>query len=577
VLRKSLLLTLALALTGCWTKKSESPPAVRPSKGIFVPHRIALVIGNANYSGQRKLVNTLNDAADMADAFERLGFDVILANDTTMEEMDKAVVKFLRRIQKDDLAFFYFSGHGMAVDEENYLLPVDFSASSESSMDLRAYRASLIRDKLDRSGARLRVMVLDACRNNPYAKGKGEEGLKKIASSVEGTLIAFATNPGNVARETEGRNSLYTRYLLEALREPRTDLESMIHDVAEQVYESSDRRQTPYRDGFVNGKFYFKDPPAPSGDAAREAWNLVKDSGRRDLLEGFLKEYGSSEYAGLARIKIQALGQGGPSRGEERVNPKDGLTYVWIPPGKFRMGCSEGDNECYDDEKPAHEVEITKGFWMGQTAVTVGAWKKYRAATGAGALDTEDDLGRKINEGAGDDRLPAVGMKWDEARSYCQWSGMRLITEAEYELAARAGTEGARYGSLEEIAWYGDNSGRKRIDSAAIVRDDEKNYYKRLFANGNGPKPVGLKSPNANGLYDILGNVYTWTSDWYGEKYYAASPQTNPAGPPSGDKRVVRGGSWVSDTRNVRASYRNGDVPSYRYNNIGVRCGGELR
>jgi formylglycine-generating enzyme required for sulfatase activity len=202
---------------------------------------------------------------------------------------------------------------------------------------------------------------------------------------------------------------------------------------------------------------------------------------------------------------------------------------------------------------------------------------QYRNATGSVALADKDNWGRKLNEAGGNDRLPAVAMTWDEGKSYCEWAGMRLITEAEYEFAARAGTEGSRYGSLDETAWYGDNSGNKRIDSEAIWRDDQKNYSQRLFDNGNGPKPVGLKLPNANNLYDILGNVYTWTSDWYGEKYYAASPETDPSGPPSGTARVVRGGSWGNFTGGVRASYRNGVDPTDRDDNIGVRCGGELR
>jgi hypothetical protein len=520
VLRKSLLLTLALALTGCWTKKPESPSAPRASKGIFVPHRIALVIGNANYSGQRELHNTLYDAADMADAFEKLGFDVILEKNTTMREMDKAVVRFLARIKKDDLAFFYFSGHGMAVDEENYLLPVDFSPDPQQSMDQLAYRASKIRDEMDRSGAQLRVMVLDACRNNPYAKGKGDEGLKTMGSrQAEGTLIAFATNDGNVARETDGRNSLYTGYLLEALRDPKSDLERLLHNVAVQVYDASGKRQFPYLHGSVAGEFYFKDPPAPSGDAAREAWNLVKDSGRRDLLEGFLKEYGSSEYAGLARIKIQALGAGGPARGEERVNPKDGLTYVWIPPGKFRMGCSEGDTECDDDEKPAHEVEIAKGFWLGESEVTQAAYQKV--------------VGKNPSYHKGVD-LPVEQVNWNEAVSYCRAIGGRLPTEAEWEYAARAGSSGARYGDVDRIAWTDANSG------------------------GN-THSVKHKDPNAWGLYDMLGNVWEWVEDVY----------------PGTQSRTLRGGSFNLSPRDARSSNRGRSVPGVHNDDLGFRCAWE--
>jgi formylglycine-generating enzyme len=261
--------------------------------------------------------------------------------------------------------------------------------------------------------------------------------------------------------------------------------------------------------------------------------------------------------------------------GDRKVNPKDGLTYIWIPPGRFTMGCSERDTQCYGTEKPAHEVTISKGFWMGQTAVTVGAYKRYAQATGKSMPPEKDSFGRSLNAAVGNDSLPVVAATWDEATAYCGWAGMRLPTEAEWELAARGGTRGSRYGDLDEIAWYADNGGRRRIDSTLIWSTDQKNYAKKLFDNGNGPKPVGQKQPNAYGLYDILGNVWQWIADWYSEKYYATSEKNNPSGPPGGVWRALRGGSWSDGPQNVRVSGRSGFVPGFGDGGIGVRCVGE--
>jgi formylglycine-generating enzyme required for sulfatase activity len=267
-----------------------------------------------------------------------------------------------------------------------------------------------------------------------------------------------------------------------------------------------------------------------------------------------------------------------PIPGEKKLNARDGQEYVWIPAGQFMMGCSVGDHDCLGDEE-LHSVTISKGFWMGQTAVTSGSWKRYRAAAGTKALPTSDKYGRKNWNEAGDDNMPAVMLTWDEARSYCEWAGMRLPTEAEWEYAARAGTSTARYGELHSIAWSGENSGNQVINTIAVengVNLDPILYQQKLFENGNFVHAVGQRTPNPWRLFDILGNVYTWTADWYDASYYARSELKDPTGPPSGKTRVARGGSWLSDPNFVRVSYRNAIDPTERNFGVGCRCVGEL-
>ena len=262
--------------------------------------------------------------------------------------------------------------------------------------------------------------------------------------------------------------------------------------------------------------------------------------------------------------------------GTTEVNPKDGLTYVWIPPGKFQMGCSPSDSECDNNEKPAHEVTITRGFWMGQTAVTVDAWKRYVQARGKSMPAEPVRLGRALNPGWRVGQQPVVNVNWEDAAGFCAWNGGRLPTEAEWEYAGRAATDGARYGDLDEIAWYADNSGLQRLDSRSIFRTDRANYFRRLNGNGDGPHPVELKRPNGWNLYDMLGNVWQWTSDWYGENYYGQRDTIDPKGPLGGDRRAMRGGSWDSYPSDVRVSYRYWqERPDRRGDWIGFRCVGE--
>ncbi|MBZ5670431.1 MAG: formylglycine-generating enzyme family protein [Acidobacteriia bacterium] len=228
--------------------------------------------------------------------------------------------------------------------------------------------------------------------------------------------------------------------------------------------------------------------------------------------------------------------------GTGRENFKDGLKYNWMPPGTFIMGCSADDNECDDAEKPPHRVKIRKGFWIGQTEVTVAAYKRFAAATGRQMPDAPT-----FNKGWGNDAMPIVNVTWNEAHDYCMWAGGRLPTEAEWEYAARGGSAEARYGNLDEIAWYKRNSGDQ-------------------------PHKVAQKRANGFGLFDILGNAAEWVNDYYDDKYYSRSPSADPLGPESGQDNVLRGGDWHDDSLWVRVSNRPWTMPWQRFNSTGFRC-----
>jgi formylglycine-generating enzyme required for sulfatase activity len=253
-----------------------------------------------------------------------------------------------------------------------------------------------------------------------------------------------------------------------------------------------------------------------------------------------------------------------------KVNPKDGLTYVWIPAGKFMMGCSAGDTHCAADQKPAHLVTITKGFWIGQTEVTQKAFVKVARANPKflHAFQEEDEMNHYPVAAEGDINpsifkgpdLPVEQLRWAVAGQYCEAVGMRLPTEAEWEYAARGGSDKPTWGPLGQIAWY---------NTAPLT-------VLPYPPDGNGSThPVAQKEPNGYGLYDILGNVWEWTADWYGP--YAAAAQVDPTGPEHGVDRVMRGGGWDTGAP-LSVSTRGHYEPWVRGGNFGgdrgVRCVG---
>ena len=219
---------------------------------------------------------------------------------------------------------------------------------------------------------------------------------------------------------------------------------------------------------------------------------------------------------------------------------------VFIPGGKFHMGDSQGSDG--DDETPVHEVTISSLF-VSQYPATFAEYDAFCTATGQV---------KPRDEGQGRGQRPVINVSWQEAVAYCDWLSQqtgrtyRLLSEAEWEYACRAGSDtdycfGNAVEQLADYAWYGQNAGNKT-------------------------RPVGEKQANVWGLYDMHGNVWEWTQDWYGKKYYSQSPDTNPAGAAAGKSRVLRGGSWFDDARNVRSACRGHDEPDGRLNNIGFRC-----
>ena len=252
----------------------------------------------------------------------------------------------------------------------------------------------------------------------------------------------------------------------------------------------------------------------------------------------------------------------------EVVHEKTGITMVFIPAGEFLMGTAEQEGQAvYPGEGPAHTVRITQPFYLGKDEVTVAAFRGFVEAAGyataaekggGGRVGTDADS--EQNEGVSwkessfgpEPDQPVVFVSWDDAKAFCDWGGVRLPTEAEWECACRAGTQtaysfGDGAGDLGRFAWYDQNS------------------------DGH-PHAAGGKAGNAWGLHDMHGNVWEWCADWADQFYYAESPAENPRGPASGDRRVLRGGSWAHMAEVCRSAFRSGAPPAETFvDSIGFR------
>ena len=246
----------------------------------------------------------------------------------------------------------------------------------------------------------------------------------------------------------------------------------------------------------------------------------------------------------------------------ELIWEKDDSIMVHVPAGEFLMG-SKDDPDADDDEHPQHTVYVSE-FWIDKTEVTNAQYRKCVEA-GTCRVPTTCDWGEPTYSDSSKADHPVVCVSWEDAKAYCEWAGKRLPTEAEWEKAAR-GTDGRKY------PWGNSFDGTKVNFCDANCEFDWKDSgaddgYQRTAPVGSHPEGA---SPY--GTLDMAGNAWEWCQDWFDADYYANSPQRDPQGPSSESSRVVRGGSWYHDERDVRAASRNWYVPDDRYNTISFRC-----
>ena len=296
--------------------------------------RVALVIGNAAYA-DAPLVNPSNDARAMSATLKGMGFAVIEARDASRAQMEQAIAKTREALNgKGGVGMLYYAGHGLQLDWHNYLVPIDARLATAADVALQTVDLQQVVDAFKAAGNRMNIVVLDACRDNPFAATSSGKGLAPL-DAPPGTFLAYATAPGNVAEDgsSQSGNGLYTQYLVQELKAPGAKIEDVFKRVRLQVRRQSEGRQVPWESTSLEDDFYF-DPsvrPARLGDVgrAREGlaaletesaeWARIKDSKSPDDFYAFLQKYPNGLISEQALFRLDQL-----QKAKVRVQPNAG-------------------------------------------------------------------------------------------------------------------------------------------------------------------------------------------------------------------------------------------------------------
>jgi TPR repeat protein len=287
--------------------------------------RVALVIGNSAYEHTSPLKNPVNDANLMADSLTEAGFEVTKILDADYRTIKKAMLEFGRSLRNSpEAGLFYFAGHGIQVRGKNYLVPVNAKISDEDEVDLEAIDVNSFLRVMDSSSSAINIVVLDACRNNPFARSfrSATRGLASV-DAPKGTYVAYATAPGSVASDGRGKNSPYSVALAKAIKIRGLTIEQVFKHARRSVLEATSSKQVPWETSSITGNFFFLDQKItlvaptvnkpilqqvnPVRDEAENVYKQIKDSSNIEVLEIFSKQFPNSIYTKFARVRIKSL------------------------------------------------------------------------------------------------------------------------------------------------------------------------------------------------------------------------------------------------------------------------------
>jgi formylglycine-generating enzyme required for sulfatase activity len=544
--------------------------------------RLALVVGNASYlNPTTPLSTTVADARELAEELRRSRFEVDLKTNLGKADMQNAIDAFAGKITTGATALFYFSGYGVQVDRQSYLIPVNADPWTATEVRKDGISVDSVLADFHRRGAKVKIVIIDAARRNPFERRfrSSPEGLAAVVAP-ENTLAMYSAVPGRLVPDRSGTSSPFVSELIKQIRASNTGTlsvtaEDAFNRLKVTIYRASNSEQIPWVASSLIEDFYFGQQGAggTSDRVAERASERVAERApdRAPDRELERRQEVRSDNVPLSYQSELALTDKDRFR-ECAACPE----MVVVPSGEYSMGSPDDESERTNGEGPQHRVKIPRRFAVGKLKVTRDEYEAFVNETSYSAGDkcftledgrAEERGGRSYrNPGFDQDgKHPVVCINWDDAKAYVAWLSKktgklyRLLSESEWEYIARAGTK--------TPFWWGSS-----------ISTDQANYDGNSNYGGGGKGqyrqktvPADMFEANPWGLYQVHGNAFEWLEDCWNETYqYAPSDDwVRLAGNCS--RHVRRGGAWNIPAKMLRSAYREQRPAFTRGSNLGLR------
>ena len=564
MLRLFLLVLVGLVFT--LSSRAEAPPQPR----------FALVIGNSAYTQTGwALENPARDAGLIANALSKVGFQVDTVINATEAEMEEAFAAHGARLKAAGptaIGLIYYAGHGVQSQGLNYLVPVNAAARSEQDIWRQAPRLGDALRYVEDAGNSVNFVILDACRNNPLPSStRGAGGGLAEVKPAAGLLISYSTAPGYVAFDGEGGNSAFAAALADTLTTQNLIAEQVFKRVADRVRQSTNGLQTPfYNSGLTGADFCFagcNGGPSPMPVASSATGRLPSAaSTSRSTANTVSPVPSAGTFTEVSDIlRAAAFTAAAADSGLSERTFKDCLTcpeMVVVPAGTFTMGSPDSEVERKSGEGPQWQAQVAT-FAVSATEITWADIKACRDAGGCADIKADDET---RSDQWLQPSFPVVNITWPETQIYIAWlntqvSGepYRLLSEAEWEYAARAGTQTAFYTGE---ALPGDAA---NFNAMREYNGSQRGGWPRTLM------PARTYAPNPFGLYEMHGNAAEWVADCWSSSYLGRAGTAAAFDKRNCRSRVLRGGSWEKIPSYVRSAYRDSYPDTGRDDSIGFR------